>query len=163
MATEPSTILVATDGSTYAAAAVREATALARDLGDRLVVVTVWHELRGDFGLPLHAVFPELREAERAWATEIAEAAAQEARAAGVDAEAVVQRGKAGPAVCELARTLEPRLIVVGTHGWGHVGGLLFGSVSRAVMHDAPCPVLIVPAAAAAHDRGVAAAEPAFA
>jgi nucleotide-binding universal stress UspA family protein len=35
-------------------------------------------------------------------------------------------------------------MIVIGAHGWGAVRRLMHGSVSSAVMHDAPCPVLVV-------------------
>jgi nucleotide-binding universal stress UspA family protein len=34
-------------------------------------------------------------------------------------------------------------LLAVGTHGGGRVAGILLGSVATAMLHDAPCPVLI--------------------
>jgi nucleotide-binding universal stress UspA family protein len=39
--------------------------------------------------------------------------------------------------------------IVVGTHGHGRLRGAL-GSTAHALLHDAPCPVTVVPPAAAA-------------
>jgi hypothetical protein len=35
------------------------------------------------------------------------------------------------------------RLIVVGSHGWGALRRLVFGSVSTALLHEAPRPVLV--------------------
>ena len=37
-------------------------------------------------------------------------------------------------------------MIVVGHHGGGTVRGAIMGSVTFKVLHDAPCPVLVVSA-----------------
>jgi hypothetical protein len=44
-------------------------------------------------------------------------------------------------------------MVVVGAHGWGSVGRVLHGSVSTAVVHEARCPVLVVPSAQLADQR----------
>jgi len=44
-----------------------------------------------------------------------------------------------------VARERDAQMIVMGSHGWGPVRRFLFGSVSSAVLHDAPCAVLIAP------------------
>jgi nucleotide-binding universal stress UspA family protein len=36
-------------------------------------------------------------------------------------------------------------LIVVGSHGRGTMGRLLLGSVAQKVLHEAGCPVMVVP------------------
>lgn len=46
-------------------------------------------------------------------------------------------------AVIDAAR--DATLIVAGSHGRGPRTGWLLGSVSQAILHDAPCPVAIVP------------------
>jgi nucleotide-binding universal stress UspA family protein len=33
--------------------------------------------------------------------------------------------------------------VVIGSHGWGAIRRLVFGSVSSALLHHAPCPVLV--------------------
>ena len=48
--------------------------------------------------------------------------------------------------VGELVRQSEnARLLVLGTRGRGSVKGAILGSVSQGVLHDAHCPVAVVP------------------
>jgi len=42
------------------------------------------------------------------------------------------------------ARAVGARLIAVGSPGYGSVASLLVGSVSNAIIRQAPCPVLVV-------------------
>jgi nucleotide-binding universal stress UspA family protein len=140
-------LLVGTDGSEAAQAALKVAIELARARDDKLVLVAIWHELRADFGIPLYELIPDLVEIPKAWAAETLVSAAAEASAAGVAAETVSRYGSAGREICGLAREVSPRLIVIGSTGWGAIDGAVFGSVSRRVLDNAPCPVLLVPAA----------------
>jgi nucleotide-binding universal stress UspA family protein len=68
-------ILVGTDGSDSAKEATRVALELAAATGDGVVFVTAWRELRGDFGIPLHNLFPDLLDVEREWAQQTLSAA----------------------------------------------------------------------------------------
>jgi nucleotide-binding universal stress UspA family protein len=52
----------------------------------------------------------------------------------GAPAEVIVQR----------ARDLGAGLIMMTTHGRSGLRRVLLGSVAEAVLHDAPCPVLLV-------------------
>ncbi len=47
-------------------------------------------------------------------------------------------------AIIEEARAWEADLIVVGSHGYGFWDRMLLGSVSDAILHHAPCSVLVV-------------------
>ncbi len=47
-------------------------------------------------------------------------------------------------AIVETAKDWEADLIVVGSHGYGFWSRAMLGSVSNAVVHHAPCSVLIV-------------------
>lgn len=68
-------------------------------------------------------------------------------RAAGLApgaAEAEVVTGEPGGSIVETAERTGAELIVMGSRGTGTMGRLLLGSVSRAVLRGAPCPVLVV-------------------
>jgi nucleotide-binding universal stress UspA family protein len=147
-----SVIVVGADGSDSAKAGVREALELAQAGGDSIVFVTTWRELHGDFGIPYEELLPglQLADIEREWADETLAAAAAEAENAGVRAETLRRHGDPAAEICAVAREHAARLIVVGSHGWGPVGGMLFGSVSAGVLAHAPCPVLVVPEPAGA-------------
>lgn len=143
-----SVIVVATDGSPAADAAVDEAIALARETGDRLAIVTVWQALQGDFGLayPPTAVLSDLLDAERGHAEHSLEHAAEHARAAGVEVETHLLTGDPAERICAFAAEHDARLIAVGTHGYGTVLSLLMGSVSGNVIRHAGRPVLVTQA-----------------
>jgi nucleotide-binding universal stress UspA family protein len=143
---EMSPIVVAVDGSDTAKAATQVALELARATGDALLFVTVWRELRGDFGLPYATLIaPDVVEVERDWARDTLAAAVAEAEQAGVPAEELSRHGRPAHEIVAVARERSARLIVVGSHGFGPVESLVLGSVSAGVLRHAPCPVLVVP------------------
>jgi nucleotide-binding universal stress UspA family protein len=59
-----------------------------------------------------------------------------------VSAETVA--GRPAPALIAMAERDKARMIVVGHHGGSTVRGAIMGSVTFKVLHDAPCPVLVV-------------------
>lgn len=139
------TILFATDGSPSAQKALEEAVELAKATGWRLRVLTVWQApLLAAYGYTPAAYVPELADAERDHANEVARAAVAAASQAGVEATAETREGSPALEICEAAAESGARLVVLGAHGWGALKRALFGSVSTHVMHAAPCPVLVV-------------------
>ena len=62
----------------------------------------------------------------------------------GIEAEAQVVVGDAGPAICEVAAEIGADVVVVGSHGHGRLKAMLLGSVSRHVLDHAGCPVLAI-------------------
>jgi nucleotide-binding universal stress UspA family protein len=139
-------IVVATDGSASADAAARLAIELARAQDEELLFVTVWQELKGDFGLPyLEILAPDVRDIEREWATRVADEAAAHARETGASASAAIRHGNAAEQICALITEESASMIVLGSHGWGTFTGTLLGSTLSGVLQKAPCPVLVSP------------------
>ncbi len=62
----------------------------------------------------------------------------------GYTAEAKVGMGDPAFAILEQAKASEADMIVMGTHGRGGLARFFTGSVSHTVLHQAPCPVLMV-------------------
>ncbi len=143
-------IVVATDGSPAAQAALEAAVDLARE-GDRLEVITVWRALQGDFGLayPPAAVLEDLLDAERRHAEATLDDAAATVAATGVPVRTHLAVGDPAERICALAETQGARLIALGTRGHGPMMSLLVGNVSAAVIRHARRPVLVVPDPAA--------------
>lgn len=145
-------ILLATDGSPSSRRATEEAVALAGATGWPLTIVTVWHLPTTGFGYGYLAPVAELSEAAQEQGRQTLEAAGAAAREAGIEPELRLLDGVPADEICDLAAERGATLVVVGAHGWGPVQRLLFGSVSQAVLHHAPCPVLVVRGEPAARD-----------
>ena len=60
-----------------------------------------------------------------------------------VEVTTSVELGQPATVILENAKRWSPDLIIVGSHGRGFWGRLALGSVSDAVVHNAPCAVLI--------------------
>ena len=157
MTMRESPVIVAFDGSAESEGAVRAAAGL---FGDRrLVVVSVWEPglayaaaattydpaMRG-YPMPTAEEAALLDEAQHERAAATAEAGAQIARDLGAGAEphAEADRARISDTVAELASELGAGAIVVGTRGRGAVKAKLLGSTSLALLHRAPCPVVVV-------------------
>jgi nucleotide-binding universal stress UspA family protein len=138
-------ILIATDGSAPARAAEALGLELARARGTTAGFVCVWAPLRGSFGMPLPEMLdPEFLDAERTWAEETLAAAAGRAAAAGLEAETIIAKGPAVQGVCDTAKRRRTGMVVIGSHGWGAMMSLIFGSTTLGVLQHAPCPVVVV-------------------
>lgn len=61
-----------------------------------------------------------------------------------VDLSTTVVKGSPAQAIVEEAERWGADLIIVGSHGYGFWRRALLGSVSNAVVHQAPCSVLVV-------------------
>ncbi|MFL5966379.1 MAG: universal stress protein [Gaiellaceae bacterium] len=148
-------ILLSTDGSPSAAEATRKAIELADALHAPLVVATVWEITYEPVGLPFGSIVPAADSAGSDRALEIAERAADEARAAGLEVETVIRRGVPAQEICSIADAHGAQLIVLGSHGWGGFRRLLHGSVSTGVLHHTTRPVLVIPSRVFAEDTAL--------
>lgn len=139
-------ILLATDGSPCAEGATREAIELARAFDAPLLVASVVHVSLPAYGsyYGYGEIVADLQRAELERVNAVLDTIRARVESAGVRCETVALDGVAAAEICRLALEREARLVVVGAHGWGRVGRIVHGSVSTAVLHDAPCPVLVV-------------------
>jgi nucleotide-binding universal stress UspA family protein len=138
-------IIWATDGSPSADAALGLAKSLANQDGASLLAV---HSIRVLAGPGSHGAFPEQADEEEV-EDKIKHQVAELGRD-GISAETRIVEGGVSSAAHTIARVAEEEgadLIVVGTRGRTRLAGLLVGSVTSRLLHIAPCPVLVVPAA----------------
>jgi nucleotide-binding universal stress UspA family protein len=144
-------IVIATDGSDGAWAAVQEGVELAYEVGAEVTFVTVRHDL------PLlgHPHYQEHLSRQLEDARAALDRAESEADRAGVLHESEILEGNPASRIAEVARSRNADLLVVGSRGHGGLASALIGSVSRALLTQSPAPVMVVrerahmPAAAA--------------
>jgi nucleotide-binding universal stress UspA family protein len=141
---EMKTILLATDGSPSAQKATEEAIELADELAATLRIVSAWQLPVYEYGYLPVPFGEELVDAVQSGAAKAAQHAVEAAEAAGVEVTSEIRRGIAADEICAAAEETAADMIVVGAHGWGAPKRLFFGSVSTNVLHNAPCPVLVV-------------------
>ena len=136
-------IVIGTDGSADARAAVREGVELAAAVGGEVTLVYARQAPIAIFGEPYYqdALSEERKIAERA----IDEAVAI-AREHGIEPETEVLDGDAADAIIRVAATVDADVIVVGSRGLGPLASAFLGSVSRSVMTRAHRPVLVAKA-----------------
>jgi nucleotide-binding universal stress UspA family protein len=137
------TIVVGTDGSATARAAVVHAAALANLTGASLHIVCA-QQVPALAGSPefISSGFDANAATAEATATALREAVA-DARAAGVAAEQHDPCGPPATCLVDTATALDADLVVVGSRGM-HGTRRLLGSIPNKVTHSAPCHVLVV-------------------
>jgi nucleotide-binding universal stress UspA family protein len=140
-------IVVGTDGSDTATQAVRQAVDMASAVGATLELVSAYAPV------PEQRLRAERRDApeDLQWAISPRQeveaslsAAADIARAAGVDVHTHARQGDPADAILDVAEEREADLVIVGNKGMTGAKRFLLGSVPNKVSHHAPCSVLIV-------------------
>jgi nucleotide-binding universal stress UspA family protein len=133
-------VVVGVDGSKQSGNALRSAAAEARLRDSELDVVHAWRipPMATSPYAPAFVSYDDLEVAGRA----ILDDALSDSALDGGRAHGHLHYNTAGGALVE--RGHGAGLIVVGTRGLGRLSGALLGSVSRQVLHHAPCPVVVV-------------------
>jgi len=62
----------------------------------------------------------------------------------GMDYSELIMEGPPGEKICDVARIEKCEMIIMGSRGRSDLAGLFLGSVAHRVLHQAPCPVLII-------------------
>lgn len=153
------TILVAIDESEVSTTAFATAVRLAKALTAKLMIVHVLnpHDIHSpQQPLPIAApgglVMDESirQQYEREWTKyvehyeSLLKQKTDEAIAAGIDTDFVHPHGLVGARLCEVARTVNASLMIVGSHQRRGIAEIMLGSTSNYVTHHAPCSVLVV-------------------
>lgn len=137
-------VVVSTDGSDCARAAVEHALSVTEAYGARLHAVHVVDV--GSFetgpGGPLPSEYLDSVERAGTEATEEIETLANDR---GVDVETAVERGRASDAIASYADTVDADLLVMGTHGRSGLERFLLGSTTERLIRRSDRPVLAVP------------------
>lgn len=153
------TILVAIDESDVSEKAFVAAKDLAKALSAKLVVVHVLdpHSKRSP-QLPYSystsesiSIEQSIREKyEREWADfmsyyeSLLKQKADEAIAAGIETDFLQPNGSPGSVLCEVAKTANASLLVIGSHQRRGMAEIMLGSTSNYITHYAPCSVMVV-------------------
>ena len=140
-----SSIVVGTDGSPTAEAAVQHAAELARTCGAKLHIVSAYRPIESLYTAP-DLIPVDVRGAidPRKDAEQVVTESAAKVRAAGIEVEGYACPGDPASALIEVAETAKADLLVVGNRGMTSKARFLLGSVPNKVSHHAPCSVLIV-------------------
>jgi nucleotide-binding universal stress UspA family protein len=142
-------ILVAIDGSEFAAHALAVASNLATALSAQIGLVYVIDPrlVAGEAGIPADKLWGLLRREGH----DLLDTAASTIPT-HLHVWKFLREGTPWKEVVESAREWPADLIVVGTHGRSGLTRLLLGSTSEGVVRHGPCPVVVVPPTAATGD-----------
>jgi nucleotide-binding universal stress UspA family protein len=135
-------ILLATDGSKFSEAAMKEAISISRACASKLYVLSVV-EMNPEY----EALAPQLVEKADAETRKLLEAAKKRVLKEGLECETIVHQGdEPAQLIVEEARKRKVNMIVMGIHGRKGLKKLMMGSVTAKVIAHTPCSVLVVKA-----------------
>jgi nucleotide-binding universal stress UspA family protein len=142
-------ILIATDGSDFSKKAIEKACTDLAGRASAFKVVSVFEAFAPMAAEPFAVsaeYYQELEKSARDQAASFAAEAAEEIgkRFPGIEVTQDVVMGTPNRVIVDTAREWGADLIVVGSHGRGFWGRMMLGSVSDAVLHHAPCSVMVV-------------------
>lgn len=137
-------VVVGVDGSEVSQKATEFAFAEADARGAELIAVHTWMDMQVQASLAgLSAAQQQWEEVEREqkdlleeWLSSFVE------RHPSVDVKKLITRDRPVRALVDAAEGAQ--LLVVGSHGRGGFRGMLLGSMSRALLQSAPCPMMVV-------------------
>jgi nucleotide-binding universal stress UspA family protein len=146
-------ILVPFDGSAHATEALRAAIDMAKVFQERIVLLNV----QPSYETPHTKEFfsrTQIDDFRVKMAAEVMQPGEGILKQSGVEFIAKMRVGDPREQICREARAENTegmsknrgvRLIVMGSRGLTPFMGMVLGSVSMGVLHDTPCPVMIVP------------------
>lgn len=148
-------ILVPTDFSPYAEAAMRYALDLAQDYSAELLLLHVIPErdLRAIFdyplGFPLEQVLHEYQDKAEQHCAQVA----AQAQHQGIPVTPLVSFGVPYEKIVQVAKDHHVDLLIIATHGRTGLSHAMLGSVAERVVRLAPCPVVTIKPTMHAEER----------
>jgi nucleotide-binding universal stress UspA family protein len=134
-------LLLATDGSASAQAAIEEAIAIAKVCSSMLYVISVV-EVNPEY----EALAPRIVEKAEVETKEHLASISEKASKEGIPCEVVTHQGEEPYRfIVDEAVARKADMIVMGTHGRTGLKRLMMGSVTSRVIGHAPCKVMVVP------------------
>ena len=143
---DPKVIVVGVDGSDTSIEAVRAAGALATCQSAQLIIVTVVRPPEGWWGIvgsppTAEALGDSLSDAQR----DVLDRTLRSVDLSNVSYETRQEIGEPSSQLIDVCRRVDADVLVVGRRGAGLLRRMVVGSVANHVVHEAPCPVLVVP------------------
>jgi nucleotide-binding universal stress UspA family protein len=143
-------ILLATDGSDFSRAAIEKCCRMLNLRDAQIKVISVYEQLAPMATEPFAIsaqYYQEMMDLARkqceTFAADSVEQIKKNLNGSTPNIETAVFLGAPSRIIVDEAREWNADLIVVGSHGRGFFGRLTLGSVSDAIVHHAPCSVLI--------------------
>lgn len=140
-------ILVSTDGSEYSRAAIEECCRIVAAPGETEIRIVSVFEIIEPLDISISPEFSEeLESAARKKAQEAADHAVSRIRESfhSIALDTQISNGAPDLVLIETAAEWKADLIVIGSHGQGFWRRMLLGSITDALVHHAPCSVLVV-------------------
>ena len=139
-----SKILVPIDGSQHALRALEYAITLSRALGDEIILLNIQLKME-TVNVKRYFSKKEIEEYQQQLGKEATEEALKIVAESEIPFTNKLRIGIPKVEICKEAQEENVRCIIMGSRGMGLVAGKFLGSVSYNVVHDATCPVTIVP------------------
>jgi len=139
-------VVVGVDGSEQSRHAATVSADLARKNGATLHLVTIVRPPEGWWGIvgsppTPSALSKSLTDAQR----EILDSVVGEMDLTGIEVIQVEDVGDPARMLLDYAQKVDADVMVIGRRGAGVIERIMLGSVANRVVHDAECPVLLVP------------------
>lgn len=140
-------ILLVTDGTEFSDYAIEKVLAMGICTENEIKILSVVN-----FPVPVGldpiggmASYPEMENTQKEYAERVVQSAAEKISSANQNLNISTQVAVGSPEsrIVDIAEEWGADLIVVGSHGYNTWERLLLGSVSSAVVHHAPCSVLV--------------------
>ena len=143
---DPQAIVVGIDGSQQARHATALAASMARATGAEIHLVTVVRPPEGWWGIvgsppTSTALGNTLTDAKQ----QILDLVAADVDLTDIDYQLVEEIGDPAKTLVNYASSIDADLLIVGKRGAGIIERMMIGSVANRVVHDAQCPVVVVP------------------